>query len=85
MVEFGMVTYRTSAMTHSDVTFNVKRRWPCEPERFHVGEYLGLKHLAFTPWSSKSADKLVVDWAPAKNRQNMLVKSEFKNVLLGTF
>lgn len=85
MVEFGVVTYRTSAVTHSDVAFNVKRRWPCEPERFHVGEYLSLKHLAFAPRSSKSADQLIVDGASAKNRQNMLVKLEFKNVLLATF
>jgi len=85
MVEFGVVTYRTSAVTHPDVAFNVKRRWPGESERFHVGEHLGFKNLAFAPRSSKSADQLVVDGASAKNKQNMLFKSEFKNLMFSTF
>lgn len=70
MSEFDLVTYRTSAMTHPDVAFNVKSRRSSEPERFHVSEYLGLEHLAFAPRSSESADQLVVDGAPVNKRQS---------------
>lgn len=48
-------------MTHADVAFDVERRRPGEPERFHVGKHLGLEHLAFAPRSSETADQLVVD------------------------
>lgn len=42
-------TYRTSAVTHPDVTFNVKRRRSRESERFHVGKHLGFEYLALAP------------------------------------
>lgn len=51
-------------MAHSDVAFDVKCGRSGEPERFHVGEHLGLEHLAFAPRSSKTTDQLVVDGAP---------------------
>lgn len=50
-------------MAHPDVTFDVKGRRPGEPERFHVGEHLGLEHLALAPRSSETADQFVVDGA----------------------
>lgn len=59
----GRQAYRTSAVAHPDVTFDVEGRRSGEPERFHVGKHLGLEHLAFAPRSSETADQFVVDGA----------------------
>lgn len=60
-------THRTSAVAHSDVALDVKRRRSGESKRLHVSEHLSLEHLALTPRSSKTADQFVVDRTSEKS------------------
>lgn len=58
---FGLFSYRTSSMTHSNVALDIQSRWSSEPERFHVCVNLSLKYSAIGPRTSEPWNQFVIN------------------------